>query len=104
MIGLGKWGCKVDTMFFEGEVKFEVIDNNGEYDFKLYVNDSTPDFEVKSVTEENGDTIHGIGTTAFLPGKDIEVILTFEGDSFTGVVKVPFLGKIKLKNGYRIQE
>lgn len=104
MVGVGSWGCKVDTMFFEGEIKFDVIDNNGEYDFKLYVNNVMPEFTVKSLTEENGDTLHGVGTASVLPNKDIEVILTFNGDSFSGVVKVPFLGKIKLKNGYRISE
>ena len=33
MIGLGKWGCHVDTMFFSGDVELTVKDNNGEYDF-----------------------------------------------------------------------
>lgn len=104
MIGVGSWKCRVDTMFFEGEVKFDIIDNNGEYDIKLYVNDVMPEFTVKSLAEENGDTIHGIGTAAVMPGKELEVFLTFNGDKFTGYVKVPFLGKIKLKDGCRIQE
>ena len=35
MIGLGKWACNVNTMFFSGEVKIKVFDNNGEYGFEL---------------------------------------------------------------------
>ena len=31
MIGLGKWACSVDSMFFSGDVALTVIDKNGEY-------------------------------------------------------------------------
>mgnify|MGYP000087339048 CR=1 FL=1 len=27
MIGIGNWGCHVDTMFFKGDVKFTITDN-----------------------------------------------------------------------------
>ena len=30
MIGIGNWGCHVDTMFFKGDVKFTITDNGGE--------------------------------------------------------------------------
>ena len=33
MIGLGNWACKVNSMFFSGEVKFTISDNDGEYGF-----------------------------------------------------------------------
>ncbi len=62
MIGLGKWVCNVDSMFYRGEVFFTISDNNGQYAFDL----------------------------------------TFEtDDTFTGLVKIPFIGKIKLKDGRR---
>ena len=35
MIGLGKWACSVDTMFFSGDVVLNVVDKNGEYDFEI---------------------------------------------------------------------
>lgn len=101
MIGIGSWTCRIDTMFYEGDADFVIADNGGEYDISLSVGGVSPEFTVKSLTEENGDTLHGIGTAAVMPNKDLEVILTFNGDKFTGVVKVPFLGKIKLKDGKR---
>lgn len=63
-----------------------------------------PEFQIKEIKEENDDTLHAIANVEMLPGKDIDVALTFAGDTFNGVIKVPFLGKIKLNNGYRLAE
>ena len=35
-------------------------------------------------------------------GKDAELDIDFDDDSFTGILKIPFIGKIRLKNGHRI--
>ena len=35
-------------------------------------------------------------------GKDAELDIDFDDDSFTGILKIPFIGKIKLKNGHRV--
>ncbi len=102
MIGLGKWACNVNTMFYSGEVKIEIFDNNGEYGFKLDV----PDFQVPDVTVkecvEDGDSVEAKVQTSLLPGKEIEISVEFDGDEFTGFVKIPFIGKIKLKDGHKI--
>lgn len=37
-----------------------------------------------------------------LPGKDIVLNATFDGDTFEGVLKIPFVGKVKLKDGRRL--
>jgi len=102
MLGLGKWACNVNTMFFSGEVKLEVVDNNGEYGFELDLPDvDVPDIEIKKV-EEDDDTINATVATSLLPGKDIELSITFDDDTFDGFIKIPFLGKVKLKDGRRI--
>ena len=102
MIGLGKWVCSVDSMFYRGEVFFTISDNNGEYAFEGSIPDmETPDIDFISVTED-GNTLSAVARTDLLPGKDIEASLTFETDDpFTGLVKIPFIGKIKLKDGKR---
>lgn len=102
MIGIGTWACKVDTMFFKGEVKFKIYDDNGKYGFDMVIDGPVPKFEIKNVTESNGNTLSAIGTVEMLPGKEIEGTLTFNGDKFEGVLKVPFLGKIKLKDGWKV--
>lgn len=104
MIGLGKWACNVNTMFFSGEVKIKVFDDGGKYGFELDIpNVTIPDITVKDV-KEDGDTVMAVAQTSLLPGKDVELTITFDGDNFDGFLKVPFLGKIKLKDGHRISE
>ncbi len=104
MIGLGKWACNVNTMFFTGEAKIKVFDDNGKYGFELDVPGVTvPDITVKEL-EEDGDTINATVQTGLLPGKDIELTITFVGDEFDGFLKIPFLGKVKFKDGHRIAE
>lgn len=99
MIGLGKWVCHVDTMFFRGDAHLHLFDNKGEYGFELSLPDmDIPEIVIKDVTED-GNTLHAIANVDLLPGKDIDVTLTFEGDTFEGLLKVPFIGKIKLKDG-----
>ncbi len=104
MIGLGKWACNVKTMFFTGEAKISVFDNNGEYGFKLEVPGVTvPKVTIKELKEE-GDTINAVVQTDLLPDKDIDLSITFDGDEFDGFIKVPYIGKIKFRDGHRIEE
>ena len=104
MIGLGNWACKVNSMFFSGEVKFTISDNDGEYGFEISIPGiELPDFAVKSI-EEDDDTITAVVQTSLLPGKDIELTVTFDEDEFDGFVKIPFLGKVKFKDGHRVEE
>ena len=104
MIGLGKWACNVNTMFFSGEVKFTIFDNNGTYGFDLDIPGiQVPDVTVKEVKEDD-DTIEAVVQTSLLPGKDIELVVTVDGDEFDGFLKIPFIGKVKFKDGHRIAE
>ena len=104
MIGLGKWECKVDTMFYKGTITIEISDNNGEYAFVFGAEGTPiPEVNVTEVHEENGNTLVGTGTTPMLPGKELVATMTFtDDDHFDGSLKVPFLGKIKVKNGCRV--
>lgn len=102
MIGLGNWACKVNSMFFSGEVTFTISDNDGEYGFEITLPGiELPDFTLNSV-EEDDDTLTIVASTSILPDKEAEAVLTFDGDEFDGFLKVPFLGKIKFKDGHRI--
>ena len=102
MIGIGKWKCSVDTMMFKGSAILEIIDNNGEYDFKLDAGDiNIPEVNVSNVKAE-GNKLEAVATSPVLPGKEVPISLEFDGDTVTGYLKVPFLGKVKLKEGTRI--
>lgn len=104
MIGIGTWKCHVDTMMFAGDIKFRVADNGGQYEPSVLMDGPVPAYTIKSITEENGDTLHIVANVEMLKNRDIEITVTFNGDTCTGFVKVPFLGKIKLENGVRIEE
>ncbi len=102
MIGIGTWECKVDTMFFKGTAQVKIFDNNGEYGFDVII----PDFDVPDITvlsvEEDGNDIDAVVQTSLLPGKDINLSVSIDGDDITGFLKIPFVGKVKLKDGHRI--
>ncbi len=102
MIGLGTWQCHVDTMFFKGDATIRIFDNNGEYGLELSIPDiDIPEVEVKEIVEE-GNTLNAVARISLLPGKDINVFVEFQEDTFDGYLKVPFIGKIKLKDGKKI--
>ena len=43
--------------------------------------------------EEDDDTLDAKATVAILPGKEIDVHLTFDDDGCNGYLKIPFVGK-----------
>lgn len=102
MIGIGKWACNVDTMMFRGEGVLTIADNNGAYDFTVEAKGvKMPQYSIGNITED-GNTLSAIVTTPMLPGKEVPIELTFDGDTFTGFAKIPLLGKIKFKNGHKV--
>ena len=52
--------------------------------------------------EEDEDTLDAKATVAILPGKEIDVHLTFDDDGCNGYLKIPFVGKIKIKDAVKI--
>jgi len=90
-------------MFFKGEATFKIFDNNGEYGFEMDVEggQELPEAENIEVTED-GNTLTVTFQVAQLPGKDLSIYVEFEEDSFFGYMKIPFVGKIKFKDGKRI--
>ena len=102
MTGLGKWICSVNTIFFSGDVKFEIFDNDGKYGFIIEIPDvKSPEIIIKNVDEDD-DEITIKAETSLLPGKDVTLFLEFDDDTCEGYVKVPMVGKIRLRNGKKI--
>jgi len=102
MIGLGTWKFQVDTMFYNGAAILDITCEGGVYDIKCKLPDmDIPEIVIGSITEEDS-TLTGIATTDLLKGKEIPCSVTFDGDTAEGVLKVPFIGKLKLKDGAKI--
>lgn len=105
MIGLGSWEASVSTIFFKGDVKFTITDKNGEYDIDVQLPGDFSEAKLEFFDiEENGNTLSGNGKISLLPGKKITAKITFDGDTMTGGLKIPFLGEIKLKNGKKVSD
>lgn len=103
MFGIGKWLCKVNSMFYRGEVTINIADNNGEYDITLEIDADfdMPDYKIYDVVNE-GNTVTAKAEVSLLPGKIVDVSITIENDVLSGVLKVPFMGKIKVTDGHKI--
>ena len=103
MIGIGKYKVNIDHMFFKGEAVFEIDFKNNNYELEIEIDDADFDMDV-TITEfeEDDDTLDAKATVAILPGKEIDVHLTFDDDGCNGYLKIPFVGKIKIKDAVRI--
>ena len=102
LLGEGKWKFQLDTMFYRGDAFMTVGNKDGEYDIKIELVDmSVPDFSYEQLVAD-GNTVTGIAHTDLLKGKDLPFSITIEGDTANGFLKVPFMGKIKLKDGEKI--
>lgn len=103
MIGIGKWQFDVNTMFFKGKITIEIMNNNGKYEFRADIPGvkDTTNYFITDIKEE-GNTLKIKGGSDLLPGKVIEIVGTFEGDTCNGHVVAPFFGKIPITNGKKI--
>ena len=102
MLGLGTWEFQENTMFYRGRVLLVLADKDGEYDVTLDLPGvDVPDFEIVNMAQD-GNTIAGAVKTSLLKGKEIPFSVTFDGDTANGFMKIPFMGKITMKDGKRI--
>ena len=104
MIGIGTWSCRIDTLFFKGEATIKIFDNNGDYGVELQIPDvDIPDVKILSIdADEEAKTVDATAEVSLLPGKEIECHFEFEDDTFVGHLKIPFLGKVRLKDGKKV--
>lgn len=103
MIGLGKWTGEIETSIIRGSAVVDISDNNGEYAFSVSVPtmEALPDFTVYDI-EEKGNCLSGKADIALMGKMTVEIFVEISGDRFEGYLKVPFFGKIEIKNGRKI--
>ena len=104
MLGIGKYRAQINNMFFKGEAIFELIDNGGKYDLKVELEDKDIDMPEIDITDTSveDNTLIAKATSPAFPGKEVDVSLTFEGDKCNGFLKIPFVGKVKIKDAVKI--
>ncbi|MDR3345078.1 MAG: hypothetical protein LBT21_05770 [Oscillospiraceae bacterium] len=104
MVGIGTWSCRIDTLFFKGDASIKIFDNNGEYGVELQIPDvDIPDVEIVEIdANEETKEVDAVAHISLLPGKDITCHFEFEDEAFSGFLKIPFLGKVRLKDGKKL--
>ncbi len=91
-------------MLYSGEVSFSIVDKDGKYDVEFDLPEgvsNAPQFTVSDV-EEKDNTLSAKVEVSLLPGKKIDITMEFDGDTMNGVIKIPFIGKVKLEDFKRI--
>lgn len=103
MIGLGKWTGDIETSFISGSAIVEIRDKNGEYDFSVTVPSmkKLPNFTVYNI-KETGNCLSGKADIELMGKMTVDISVEIHGDTFTGYIKVPFMGKVEIKNGRKI--
>lgn len=105
MIGLGKWTGDIDAGKMSATAIVDIWDNNGEYAFNISVPsmEKLPDFTVFDV-KEDGNRLTGKAKIAVMGSLTVEISAEFHEDTFDAEIKIPFMGKLPIKNGRRITE
>ncbi len=104
MIGLGKWKADIDTMVFTGTAVLVIGEKDGKYTMELELPGSdgfVPHLTVINA-EEDDDILTADVEADILKGKTIEISLTFNKTEANGYIKIPLVGKIKLRHAEKI--
>jgi len=102
MLGLGKWKFQVKTRFYSGDAYLVVGEKDGAYDIHTELgNGKRADFRFGKLQVE-GNTITGTAQHSLLQGNLIPFSATFEDDSASGFLDVPFVGMIKFSDGEKV--
>lgn len=104
MLGIGKYKAQINNMFFKGEAIFELIDKGGKYDIQIELEDKDIDMPAIVIEEASAEdnTLIAKATSPEFPGKAVDISLTFEDDKCNGFLKIPFVGKVKIKDAVKI--
>lgn len=98
-----KYKAKINNMFFKGDAVFGITYNDGKYGMDIDLEGAEFDMPVE-ITEviEDSDIFIAKATSSLLPERVIDITLTFEDDKCNGFLKIPFIGKVKIKDAVKL--
>lgn len=98
-----KYKAKINNMFFKGDAVFGITYSDEKYGMEIDLEGADFDMPVEIIEAEVEDTtLIAKATTSLLPEKTIDLTLTFEDDKCNGFLKIPFIGKIKIKDAIKV--
>ena len=104
MTGLGTWTCSIDTPLIKDKPLFTIFDNNGKYGIRFKMRNYETDSLNIIDAQEQGNTLRlDVAADKFKPGAVASTELTFDGDRFTGFIRLPIMGKLKLIDGEKVK-
>ncbi len=101
-----KYKAKINNMFFKGDAVFGITHDGEKYGMEIDLEGAEFEMPVEIIeaqveyTEEN--TLFAKATTPLLPERVIDITLTFEDDKCNGFLKIPFIGKVKIKDAVKL--
>lgn len=105
-IGIGSWAGKISLRIARGEVKFTISEAaDGGYKIDVALPGALKAAKINFIDikeEEDGKTLSGMGTISVLPGRKLSGAFTFAGDTFTGEIHGPVVGKVFITDGHKI--
>lgn len=98
-----KYKAKINNMFFKGDAVFGVTCINGKYGMEIDLEDADYDIPVE-ITEatEDGEMFIAKATTSLMPDRTVDITLSFENGKCNGFLKIPFIGKVKIKDAVKV--
>lgn len=104
MTGLGTWTCRIDTPLIKDKPLFTIFDNGGRYGIRFRMRNYETDNLDIIEAEESGNILRfNVAVDKFKPGATAVTELNFDGDRFTGFIRLPIMGKLKLVDGERVE-
>ncbi len=98
-----KYKAKINNMFFKGDAVFGITYADEKYGMEIDLEGADFDMPVEIIEAEAEDnTLLAKATTSLLPEKTIDISLTFEDDKCNGYLKIPFVGKVKIKDAIKL--
>ena len=101
-----KYKAKINNMFFKGDAIFAITLDGDKYGMEIDLEGAEFEMPVEiteaqvEYTEEN--TLIAKAISPLLPERIIDITLTFEDDKCNGFLKIPFIGKIKIKDAVKV--
>ena len=98
-----KYKAKLNNMFFKGDAVFGITLTDGKYGMDIELEGAEFEMPV-NIVEANAedDVFTAKATTPILPDRDFDILLTFEDDKCNGYLKIPFIGKVKIKDAIKL--